>query len=114
MSWTRTTSQHNTRTALTFGSQVVIDAKSRTGDYDNFLVLKSLCDKVFHPSSRVSVFTEPLDTWVLRLSGLQREDRGRYDCHLNSDQPSKAGTPTGTGQTYVAPLKTESPFSWCQ
>ena len=53
-------------------------------------LLRCCAFQVFHPSSRVSVYTEPLDTWVLRLAGLEREDKGRYDCHLNSDQPSKA------------------------
>ena len=42
VSWTRTTSTSFLPTALTFGS------------------------KVFVSSRRVTVYTEPLDTWVLR------------------------------------------------
>ena len=41
--------------------------------------------QVFTSSARVSVYTEPLDTWVLRLESVSRGDRGTYDCHLNNN-----------------------------
>ena len=41
--------------------------------------------QVFISSARVSVYTEPLDTWVLRLESVSRGDGGSYDCHLNNN-----------------------------
>ena len=41
--------------------------------------------QVFTSSARVSVYTEPLDTWVLRLESVSRGDGGTYDCHLNNN-----------------------------
>ena len=40
--------------------------------------------QVFTSSARVSVYTEPLDTWVLRLESVSRGDGGTYDCHLTT------------------------------
>ena len=41
--------------------------------------------QVFTSSARVSVYTESLDTWVLRLESVSRGDGGTYDCHLNNN-----------------------------
>ena len=34
-------------------------------------------------SPHISVYTEPLDTWVLRLASVTVRDEGKYECHLN-------------------------------
>lgn len=41
--------------------------------------------QVFISSRRFSVFTVPLDTWVLRLDNVTSADQGLYDCHLNNN-----------------------------
>ena len=38
---------------------------------------------MFVRSPRISVYLEPLDTWVLRLSEVTEKDEGKYECHLN-------------------------------
>ena len=50
---------------------------------DRFTAL--IVAQVFISSARVSVYTEPLDTWVLRLESVSRGDGGSYDCHLNNN-----------------------------
>ena len=45
--------------------------------------------QVFIASSRISVYTEPLDTWVLKVQSVEAMDQGIYDCHLNYDKPVK-------------------------
>ena len=48
----------------------------------SFEMTKCVC-QVFVRSARISVYTEPLDTWVLRLASVSVEDEGKYECHLN-------------------------------
>ena len=35
------------------------------------------------------MYTEPLDTWVLKVQRVEAIDQGIYDCHLNYDKPVK-------------------------
>ena len=44
---------------------------------------------MFISSKRISVYTEPLDTWVLKVESVVEKDEGVYDCHLNQDPPVK-------------------------
>ena len=39
---------------------------------------------MFIASPRISVFIEPLDSWVLVVEDVQKSDQGLYECHLNS------------------------------
>ena len=44
-----------------------------------------ICVQVFISSSRISVYKEPLDTWVLRLERIRLADGGNYSCHVNQN-----------------------------
>ena len=35
------------------------------------------------------MYTEPLDTWVLKVQRVEAMDQRIYDCHLNYDKPVK-------------------------
>ena len=48
-------------------------------------LLTSFNSQVFISSMRFSVYTEPLDTWVLQITNVTTSDGGKYECHLNSD-----------------------------
>ena len=47
--------------------------------------VRDICEQVFISSSRISVWVEPLHTWVLRVDSVTVKDAGRYECHLNQD-----------------------------
>ena len=80
MSWTRTTSISILPTALTFGNKVFVSCR------------------------RVTVYTEPLDTWVLRLARVRPGDAGQYSCHVN-----RARVPLSLSVTLEVEGKVRSP-----